>query len=128
MLVQPHTAPWHGEEGRRQARFGVENACLLAMRFAKNGCDVILLDFVWSYTIELYKDQLRQHKPKIVLLMPSLNEILRRNQARGWLPAHEVEMLYAEMRNFTDFDEKIDNTAISVEELAPRLAGMLDSR
>jgi hypothetical protein len=127
MLVQPHTAPWQGDEGKRQARFGVENACLLATRFAANSCDVILLDFIWSYTIDLYRTGLAPHKSKIVLLMPSLGEILRRNQERGWLPAHEVEMLYAEMQNFTDFDAKIDNSTIPAEELALRLASMMDS-
>ncbi|MCC6456422.1 MAG: hypothetical protein IT328_15815 [Caldilineaceae bacterium] len=126
MLVQPHIAPWQGDEGKRQMRFGVENACLLATRFAANSCDVILLDFIWSYTIDLYREWLSPHKPKIVLLMPSLDEILRRNQGRGWLPAHEVEMLYAEMQNFTDFDEKIDNSTIPVEELARRLASVMD--
>jgi hypothetical protein len=58
--------------------------------------------------------------------MPTLHETLRRNQVRGWLPAHEVEMLYAAMQSFTAYNDRIDNTAISVEELALRLASTMD--
>ena len=121
MLVQPHAAPWEGEEGKRQTRLGVENACLLAARFAGDGCDVILLDFLWESTTTIYRTQLAEHQPKIVLLMPSLAETLRRNHVRGWLPAHEVEMLYAQMETFQHYDAKIDNSNMSVEDLAEQL-------
>jgi hypothetical protein len=121
MLVQPHAAPWEGEEGKRQCRFGVENACLLAARFAEDDCDVIVLDFLWDYTVGIYQQRLAQYSPKIVQLMPSLTETLRRNHMRGWLPAHEVEMLYVLMERFTDYDEKIDNTEMTVEKLAQHL-------
>lgn len=121
MLVQPHVAPWEGEEGERQTRLGVENACLLAARFADDGCDVILLDFLWEYTTGIYRTHLAAHQPKVVLLMPSLAETLRRNHVRGWLPAHEVEMLYTHMETFRHYDLKIDNSDMSVEKLAERL-------
>lgn len=127
MLVQPHTAPWEGEEGKRQARLGVENSCLLATRFAAAGCDVLVLDFIWSFTLDIYREWLAPYKPRIVLLMPSLVETLRRNLERGWLPAHEVEMLYTEMQSFSDYDDKIDNSDVAVEELALWLARLLDS-
>ena len=126
MLVQPHAAPWEGEEGIRQCRLGVENATTLASRFADDGCDVILLDFIWDYTVEIYRQQLARYKPIIVQLMPTLPETLRRNHMRGWLPAHEVEMLYAHMQAFEQYDAKIDNTDMSLEELAHLLAHMMD--
>jgi dephospho-CoA kinase len=118
MLLQPHAAPWEGEEGKHQCRLGVENACLLAARFAEDNCDVILLDFVWDYTVSIYRERLAHLQSKIVLLMPTLEETLRRNHTRGWLPAHEVEMLYSMMEVFTGYDAKLDNTHLSIEELS----------
>jgi hypothetical protein len=123
MLIQPHAAPWEGAEGQRQCRLGVENACLLATHFGEDGCDVLLLDFLWEYTVSIYRQQLATYRPKIVLLLPSLQETLRRNHSRGWLPAHEVEMLYAQIEGFTDFDAKVDNSNLTIEELALRLRG-----
>lgn len=120
MLAQPHAAPWEGEEGQRQCRFGVKNACLLATRFAEDGCDVLLLDFLWDYTTPIYRAHLAALQLQIVLLMPTLEETLRRNHARGWLPAHEVEMLYATMQTLTDYDTRIDNTNLTVEALAAK--------
>jgi hypothetical protein len=127
MLVQPHMAPWDGEEGKHQCRLGVENACLLARQFAADGCDVILLDFIWDYTLTIYRQSLELYQPKLVQLMPSLAETLRRNQVRGWLPAHEVEMLYTAMQSFQAYDEMIDNTHIPVEALANILLDFIES-
>src|SRR5262245_40892720 len=66
MLVQPHHAPWEGEEGKHQCRLGVQNSCMLAKSFAAEGCDVLLLDFVWDYTVGIYRTELEQYQPKIV--------------------------------------------------------------
>src|SRR5690242_912351 len=71
MLVQPHTAPWDGDEGKHQCRLGAENACLLARQFAADGCDVMLLDFIWDYTLDIYRQRLEPFQPKIIQLMPS---------------------------------------------------------
>ena len=126
MILQPHAAPWEGEEGKRQCIFGVENACILARRFVDAGYDVVILDFIWPYTIDIYHQSFTTDKAQIVLLMPSLAEVLRRNHARGSLPGHEVEMLYTEMQNLTGYDHRIDNTDLSVEELAPQLVAIMD--
>jgi hypothetical protein len=128
MLVQPHAAPWEGEEGIRQCRLGVENACQLATRFAEEGCDVILLDFIWEYTIGIYRQQLARYSPIVVQLMPTLTETLRRNHMRGWLPAHEVEMLYAQMESFENYDEKINNSEMTVEELTEFLIRIMNGQ
>jgi hypothetical protein len=127
MLVQPHAAPWEGQEGRHQCRMGVENACDLAARFAADHADVLLLDFVWEYTLEIYRTRLARFQPKVILLLPTLEETLRRNHTRGWLPANEVEMLYAEMEHFTGYDARINNTDVSVEALAQQLLRFMDS-
>ena len=126
MLAHPHVAPWEGEEGKRQCRFGVENTCLLAGRFTEDGCDVVILDFLWDFTVPIYRSQLAPYNPKIVLLMPTLAEVLRRNHTRGWLPSHEVEMLYTHMQALKDYDAWIDNTDLSIEGLADELLKHLD--
>jgi broad-specificity NMP kinase len=46
MLVQPHKAPWDGDEGIVQAKLGVENACLLARQFVQAGFDGVILDVI----------------------------------------------------------------------------------
>jgi hypothetical protein len=66
--------------------------------------------------------------------MPSRAEILRRNAARGWLPAHEVEMLYSHIETLTGIDKRIDkridklvdNTSMSLETLAGELLAFMD--
>lgn len=127
MLAHPHAAPWEGEEGKRQCRLGVENACLLAQSFAEDGCDVLILDFLWDYTAPIYRQRLAAYQPEIILLMPSLEETQRRNRARGWLPAHEVEMLYANLQSITDYDIRIDNTNLPVEALAAKILTHMES-
>lgn len=121
MLVQPHAAPWEGADGKHQMRLGVENTCLLAQRFTEDHCDVLILDFLWDYTISIYRQRLKAYQPQVIQLMPTLAETLRRNHARGWLPAHEVEMLYDAQAHFRDYDTQIDNTNLTVEELAQRI-------
>lgn len=118
MLVQPHRAPWDGEEGRAQQQFGITNACLLAKRFAANSCDVILLDVLTDETAALYDAELALFAPKIALLMPALDEIIRRNKARPILRDDEVLMLYGWQERLTHFDVKLDNTTLSAQEAA----------
>lgn len=37
MVVQPHKAPWDGDEGKAQQKLGVQNACALARNFIDAG-------------------------------------------------------------------------------------------
>ena len=126
MVVQPHKAPWDGDEGIVQAKLGVENACLLARQFVQTGFDGVILDVIWRYTLPIYQERLADYSPKFVLLMPELTETLRRNAARGWLPAHEVVMIYEEIKAFTEYDRKIDNTNLKPDVLAAMLARFMD--
>ena len=59
MYVQPHKAPWDGEEGKSQQILGVENACLLAKNFIKNKIDVVILDVITDETANLYKSLIK---------------------------------------------------------------------
>ena len=122
MVVQPHIAPWRGEAGMAQLRLGAHNACTLAQNFVAAGYAVVILDVLTDETAQLYRTALAAHQPTIVLLLPSLAEVLHRNQARGqWLTDDEVELLYAWQENLQLYDRKIDNTHIPVDALVLEL-------
>ncbi len=122
MLLQPHKAPWSGEEGRRQQILGVKNACLLAHNFVQNNSDVVILDVLSKETLDIYKKELSKLNPKIILLLPTFEEIQRRNKTR---PLHiteeEIAMLYKSQEVLQNYDEKIDNSNLSAEEAADKL-------
>jgi adenylylsulfate kinase-like enzyme len=123
MVLKPHVAPWAGEEGRRQHRLGVKNACALARNFLDEGFDVVVLDVLSDENAQLYKETLAPAAPRIVLLMPTLAEIRRRNRERPdtRLTDEEVADLYESQLHLHSFDSKIDNTHISAEEVARTL-------
>ena len=122
MVKNPHKAPWQGEEGKHQQLLGVSNACLLAKEFIKNGFSVIILDVLSDETAKLYKDNLNEFKPKLVLLLPTWEEIVRRNKTRERrLTDDELEMVYKQQADLKTFDEKIDNTNLSPEEVAEKI-------
>lgn len=125
MIVQPHKAPWEGEEGRWQQRLGVQNACWLARRFREHDFLVVIHDVLSEETARLYRQELHAHEPRIVLLLPSFEEIGRRNALRPpRLTAAQLHAQYQLQDLFTDYDYRIDNTALSSEEVAARLAGL----
>ena len=55
MVVQPHKAPWDGEEGKAQQRLAIENSCLLAKRFIREGYSVTITNLLSDSTARLYK-------------------------------------------------------------------------
>lgn len=55
MVVGGHVPPWQGTEGLAQQRLGVENACVLARRFAERGFAVAVADVVTPMTMLLYR-------------------------------------------------------------------------
>lgn len=128
MVRKPHAAPWQGEEGLDQAKLGIVNAAMLSRRFLAYGCDVIILDFLWSYSLSLYRDELGGSEPKVVRLMPSLATCLKRNQKRGqWLQDDEVVMLYRAMEEFAEADLTIENDALAAGDVAVKLSEYMDS-
>jgi predicted kinase len=125
MVVQGHVPPWAGAAGREQKLLGVANACLLAESFMDGGYEVVLLDVVDDETAALYRHRLAVGKLVIVMLLPDAAEIERRNSRRPVLSPTEVAMLDAQQRDFDGYDLKIDNTSLSPEQAADRLAGWL---
>ncbi len=127
MLVKPHKAPWEGDEGRKQQMLGVLNAILLAKNFYKNDYTVLILDVLSPDTLATYKEELAQNNLKVVMLLPTFQEIQKRNNTRKkYLKDEEIKMLYDTQQNLVGYDEKIDNTDLSAEEVAGRLKGMLN--
>ncbi len=115
MVVQPHIAPWRGEEGHQQLVLGARNACGLAHAFNKNGFDVIILDVLTDETARLYQAELAALAPRIVLLLPTLQLVLQRNRDRGqFLTDDEVSLLYEWQRALTVYDEQINSSEMSV--------------
>lgn len=128
MIVQPHLAPWEGEAGWQQHRFGAENSCVLAKRFADQGYDVVLLNVVGTELAALYRTALQEYSFKIVRLLPRLDVAQARNDARekGKMEPEIVARTHA--RSLEDFnpDLTIDNSDISAAEVAQQLSVLMD--
>jgi predicted kinase len=122
MLVKPHKAPWEGEEGLAQQRLGVRNACALARNFVLSGTDVVILDVLSQETLTAYREALAGLNPKIVLLLPTWEEVQRRNKMRTqYLTDGEIEMIYQSQAVLRGSDQQIDNTNLSPQEVADQL-------
>lgn len=122
MILRPHKAPWEGSEGKKQQMLGARNACLLAKNFLREAYEVIILDVLTTDTAKLYKKQLQKNNVKIILLLPTYEEIQRRNILRPpRLKEDEVNMLYDQQKGFTGYDEIVDNTNLSPEETTHRV-------
>ncbi len=125
MIMQPHNAPWDGEDGKQQQLFGVRNACQLAKNFASQQYDVLIHDVLTNETAKLYRELLHEYTPKVVLLLPTLVEIQKRNASRPpRITGQEINMLYEWQVNLTEYDEKIDNTSLSAEDVAVKLTSI----
>ncbi len=117
MVIQPHKAPWDGEEGKRQQLLGVHNTCLLTQSFLAANLTVLILDVLSCETAKLYKTLLVANTPQVILLLQTFEEILKRNRARPRLTDEELSLLYEQNKQFNLYDKKIDNTNISAEQL-----------
>lgn len=122
MFVQPHRAPWQGEEGWRQQRLGVFQTCRLAQGFGDDGWEVIILDVLSPRTLLLFQQYLAPARPRIVQLLPDWDTCLKRFHERGpVLTAEEFAAVYREQESFTGYDLRIDNTTLSPVVVAARL-------
>lgn len=120
MYRQPHKAPWDGEEGMAQLKFGAENACLLAKSFIDHGIDVSICDVLTDETAKAYRELLPG--VKIILLMPSFEEAHKRFvERRHTISEEEFKWVYELEQKLTIYDEKIDNTLLTAEEVAEKL-------
>jgi hypothetical protein len=126
MFVQPHAPPWLGEEGNMQQLLGVKLCCKLAEGFAENGWKVIILDVLSDKTARMYQRLLHQYNPKIVQLLPELDELNRRFCERGaCLTNEEFAMVYEEQTSFANYDLRIDNTDVVPEEVVGMIHHLL---
>ncbi len=122
MVRNPHVAPWEGDEGKNQLFLGAQNACLLAQQYAAQGLHVVILDVVTSESSKIYQNALASFDHHLALLLPSLKTCLTRNQRRGqWLKDEEVSLLYSWEATLDNFDQKIDNTGLSIEQTIEKL-------
>jgi|SRR3989344_2663274 len=127
MFRKPHKTPWDGEAGYKQNVLGLEHACMLAKSFLDNGYDCIILDVLYDETANLYKEKLKEYKPVLVLLLPTWEEIKRRNETRPpRLKAEELEMVYKQQSELQVYDKKIDNTDLSPEEVALKIVELMN--
>lgn len=126
MFREPHLTPWDGEAGSRQNLLGIEHASMLALSFLGNGYDCLVLDVLSDETAEVYREQLRQFNPMIIHLLPTYDEILRRNRTRPpRLTKQELATVYKGQCDFSGFDIQIDNTQLPPEIVAERILGFM---
>lgn len=127
MVIKPHKAPWEGHEGKSQQELGVKNTCMLAKNFLKQQYNVVITDVVSDTTATLYKKELKEYLPKIILLLPTYTEIKRRNVLRPpRLKEEEIKMLYQQQKEIKLYDIKIDNTILSVNSVVEKLPTHVD--
>lgn len=126
MVLQPHKAPWEGEEGKNQVRLGIKNGCLLTKSFIEEGYNVVILDVITDETVEIYKNNLKDFDVMICLLLPTFDEIKKRTvMKKTALTEGRIKDLYEMEEKLTLYDKKIDNTNISAQDVAEEVNNLL---
>lgn len=117
MYTHPHVAPWHGEEGLRQHRIGARHGALLARSFHHLGLEVIILDVLWADLATLYRAELAGLPFRIVRLLPTFDECLRRlHQRPHSISDDEAKWTYDQTAALSTYDLSLDNTRLSPEQ------------
>lgn len=128
MLCQPNVAPWAGSEGIAQQKLSILNTSVLAANFAKEDCDVVILDVVTNDSAQIYKDHLFNFPLKTVLLLPTYEETQKRLNGRSSRISEDDEkMVYEWQKELKIYDLKIDNTTIPVEEVVKTLNQLMNT-
>ncbi len=127
MLRKPHVAPWPSDtpasEGRYQHKLGIKHASILARSFVSEGFEVIVCDVIGDELARYYRELLDGEVFRIVLLLPTLEETLRRlNERSKTISEDEAQELYEQQRLLQGYDLKIDNTVLKPIEVAERLS------
>ena len=115
LVVTGHAAPWDGDEGRRQQRIGVENACDLAARYLRSSIEVVLSDVLSPETAALYRRLL----PGVVVvqLRLPLAEARRRAALRPvYLTDEEFDTLHARQTDGVGADHLLDVGSLTLSE------------
>jgi len=123
MYTQPHVAPWAGDEGLRQHQIGARHGAMLARSFNKLGVEVILLDVLWADIPSIYRTELSGLSMRIVRLLPTLEEALRRHHQRPpSISDDELKWTYDHTAALTDYDLTLDTTDMPPELVAKWLS------
>jgi hypothetical protein len=116
LVVAGHAAPWEGEEGARQQRLGVRNACDLAQNFLDARIEVIMSDVVNPDTLQLYRDRL----PRLVIVrfrIPLIEARRRATLRQVHLTADEFSRLHEqEAASDLPADHIVDVDQFSLQE------------
>lgn len=128
MLRNPHLAPWPTDPpdspAQYQHRLAIKHTCMLGRSFVAEGFEVVICDVVGDELAQHYRDLLAGCHFRIVLLLPSWDESLRRLKARGHsITEEEAALLYEQQRQITNYDARLDTTRLSPFETAAWLAG-----
>lgn len=129
MLRQPHLAPWPTDppdsQAQAQHRLGIRHCCMLGRSFSDEGYEVVICDVVGDRLAALYRELLADRDFRIVLLLPTWEESLRRLRARPHsITEDEARLLYDQQLGMTACDVRIDNSTLPPHEVAARLAAM----
>jgi adenylate kinase family enzyme len=129
MIVQPRNTTWESRERSSQENVVVKNACSLARNFMEAGYDVVISDVITEQSLDTYKSALSQTSIKTILLLPTESEIMGRLLSRpDYLSRGEVTHVYDQQAQFTDYDDKLDNTEIQPDDVVDWLLQRWDAK
>lgn len=110
-----------GEDGDAMW-LGALNACALAENFAEAGYSTVIVEVLDDEMAEFYRAHLSDHDVRIVLLMPTREEVNRRLISHtDYLSRGDIGALYTHQQQFSAYDEKIDNSVTDPETVAMRI-------
>lgn len=125
MMLKPCLKPWDDAPGLAQHRLSVRHACMLARSFTVEGYEVMILDAIWADLARAYKAALADHIVRVVRVLPSWEESLRRlRQCPAPMTEAEARWYYEKQVAFLEFDYGLDNTYLPAEEVAAWLASL----
>jgi len=84
LVISGYVKPWpHNEEVDLQLSLAAKNACNIATNFLEKGFDVFIDDVVGRKLLEQYSEYFKDKNFKTLLLLPSLESLLKRFDERG---------------------------------------------
>lgn len=130
MLRQPHRASWDAEEinlGYPQHELAIKHACILATSFVDAGYDVVITDMILLELVAVYRQHLAKYTFKIVKLLPTWDECLKRLHKRSpTISDAEALWCYDKQVTLSDVDLTIDNTTISPDDVVKQLQEFME--
>lgn len=84
LVVGGYIRPWpHNEETELQLFLGAKNTCDMANNFLEKGFNVFIDDVIGRKRFNQYSESFKGKNFKVFLLLPSLEQLLRRFDERG---------------------------------------------